>query len=159
MYLIPKETYSLIKPLAQVELEQTSFYKRIAVLANRLGFLLAEKFFIAESKEENDHFLIWQNYINGRGNDFEIPNIEEQSFSAKTLYELIELSLEKEIEVTKMYGEVYTKLLTQDPVTAVEVAKFINIQIEAVAYYTDLCAVFEKLDKSGELTAEHTHFE
>lgn len=158
-YLIPKKAYTELYPLPTAELEQTSFYKRLAVLCNKLGYLLAEKFFIAESKEENDHFLMWQDYINGRGNNFVIPSIEAVDLEAEDLYGVVDLALSKEIEVLKMYEQKYVDLMASDVATAVFILKFIDIQIAAVAYYTDACAVFKDMDKSGQISAEHSFFE
>lgn len=159
MYLVPEKGVEIVNRLSKAELEQVSFYKRIAQQANRLGFLRAEKFFIAESKEENGHFLGWQDYMNGRGNDFIIPAIDEQDFKAKSLFELIELAIEKEIEVTKLYNEAHVQLMSIDVSTAIKCIEYINIQTEALAYYTDAYSVFKGLDKAGQLVAEHSFFE
>jgi ferritin len=158
-YLIPNKSFNIIYPLATAELEQTSFYKRLAVVCNKLGYLLAEKFFIKESEEENDHFLIWQRYINGRGNNFDIPSIESQSVEAENLYDAVELALSKEIEVLKMYEQSYAEVMSVDVASSTVILKFIDIQIEAVTYYTDVCAVLRDLDKNGQISAEHSLFE
>jgi hypothetical protein len=158
-YEIPKKAMNIINSLAKLELGQTSFYKRLAQQANKSGFLLAEKYFIAESIEENTHFLGWQNYVNGRGNDFCVPSTEEYDIEAKDLTELIELSLEKEIEVSIAYNEAYSELLSIDVPTAIKAIEYIVIQTAAVAIYKDYAATFEGLDKSGQLIAEHSIFE
>jgi len=158
-YEIPKKAMNIINSLAKLELGQTSFYKRLAQQANKSGFLLAEKYFIAESIEENEHFLGWQNYVNGRGNDFCVPSTEEYDIEAKDLTELIELSLEKEIEVSIAYNEAYSELLSIDVPTAIKAIEYIVIQTAAVAIYKDYAATFEGLDKSGQLIAEHSIFE
>lgn len=158
-YEIPKKAMSIVNSLAKLELGQTSFYKRLAQQANKTGFLLAEKYFIAESIEENEHFLGWQNYVNGRGNDFCIPSIEEYDIEAKDLTELINLSLEKEIDVSMAYNEAYNELLSLDVPTAIKAIEYINIQTAAVATYKDYAAGFERLDKTGQLVLEHTIFE
>ena len=145
-YPIPKKSFSIVYPLATAELEQTSFYKRLAVVCNKLGYLLAEKFFIKESKEENDHFLIWQDYINGRGNNFDIPSIDSQSVEAESLYNVAELAVSKEIEVLKMYEQAFSEVMPIDTATATVILKFIDIKIEAVSYYTDVCAVLRGID-------------
>ena len=158
-YPIPKKSFSIVYPLATAELEQTSFYKRLAVVCNKLGYLLAEKFFIKESKEENDHFLIWQDYINGRGNNFDIPSIDSQSVEAESLYNVAELAVSKEIEVLKMYEQAFSEVMPIDTATATVILKYSYIQIEAVTYYTDVCAVLRGMDKNGQISAEHSLFE
>lgn len=158
-YEIPKKAMAIVDSLAKLELGQTSFYKRLAQQANKTGFLLAEKYFVAESIEENTHFLGWQNYVNGRGNDFCIPSVEEYDIDAKDLTELINLSLEKEIDVSMAYNEAYSELLSLDVPTAIKAIEYITIQTAAVAIYKDYAATFSGLDKSGQLVAEHTIFE
>jgi hypothetical protein len=158
-YEIPKKAMDIVDSLAKLELGQTSFYKRLAQQANKSGFLLAEKYFIAESIEENEHFLGWQTYVNGRGNDFCIPSVEEYDIEAKDLTELIELSLEKEIEVSIAYNEAYSELLSLDVPTAIKAIEYITIQTLAVAIYKDYFSTFSGLDKAGQLVAEHTIFE
>lgn len=158
-YEIPKKAMAIINSLSKLELGQVSFYKRLSQQANKSGFLRAEKYFLTESKEESEHFDGWLNYVNGRGNDFCIPQIEEQDIEAKDLTELIELSLEKEIEVSIAYNEAVTELLPLDIPTAIKAMEYVTIQTQAVATYKDYLATLSGLDKAGQLTAEHSIFE
>ena len=47
-YMISDEAMEIISPLAEIELEQSTFYNQLAVTANRLGFLMAQKYFNQE---------------------------------------------------------------------------------------------------------------
>ena len=51
------------------------------------------------------------------------------------------------------------KLFAVDQLAYQKLIGYLQIQNEAVAFYTDMCAVFEGLDKAGEMTAEHSYFE
>ena len=42
-YMISDEAMEIIAPLAEIELEQSTFYNQLAVVANRLGFLRLQK--------------------------------------------------------------------------------------------------------------------
>lgn len=158
-YEIKPEAMKILKPLYSVEFEQVGFYKQLSAIANKLGFLKAEKYFLTESQEEATHFDKWQSYITGRGNDFQVPDMEAPKEKAKDLYELIELSLQKEIEVSEMYEDAAQKMMGIDQLTYQEMIDFLKIQNEAAKAYTDFCAVLEGLDKAGQLTAELSLFE
>jgi ferritin len=153
------EAMKILKPLYSIEASQIMFYKQLSAVANKLGFLRAEKYFLAESQEEATHFDKWQNYIVGRGNDFQVPGIEAPEDSSKNLYELIESALKMEIEVSDMYNEAAMKLMGVDQLAYQECIDFLKIQNEAISTYTDYCAVLEGLDKDGQLVAEHSLFE
>jgi ferritin len=158
-YKLPQEALNIITSLASLEYEQVSFYKRLAQQSNSLGYLRAEKYFMKESIEESEHFDKWLNYVNGRGNDFTIPEVSKQSDKHANLYELIEAALEKEVEVSKYYAKMAVKLFEIDQLAYQETLDFLKIQNEAVAIYTDYCAVLEGITEKGDfLTAEHSLF-
>lgn len=158
-YEISDEAMEIIAPLAEIELEQSTFYNQLAIVANKLGFLMAQKYFNQEAIEEKEHFMGWADYISGRGNAYTVPAIGITKCKSKSLFELIEMALEKEIEVSKLYAEQGMKLFNVDQLAYQKLIGYLQIQNEAIIFYTDLCAVFEGLDKAGELTAEHSYFE
>jgi hypothetical protein len=69
------------------------------------------------------------------------------------------MALAKEVEVSKLYAEQGMKLFAVDQLAYQKLIGYLQIQNDAIIFYTDLCAVFEGLDKAGELTAEHSYFE
>lgn len=159
-YKLPQEALNIITSLASLEYEQVSFYKRLAQQSNSLGYLRAEKYFMKESIEESEHFDKWLNYVNGRGNDFTIPEVSKQNEKQSNLYELIEAALEKEVEVSKYYAKMAVKLFEIDQLAYQEILDFLKIQNQAVAIYTDYCAVLEGITSKGDfITAEHSLFE
>lgn len=158
-YELSEESMEIIAPLAEIELEQSTFYNQLAIVANKLGFLMAQKYFNQEAIEEKEHFMGWADYISGRGNAYTVPAIGITKCKSKSLFELIEMALEKEIEVSKLYAEQGMKLFNVDQLAYQKLIGYLQIQNEAIIFYTDLCAVFEGLDKAGELTAEHSYFE
>lgn len=149
----------VVNPLIALELEQHAFYMDLSVIANGLGYLRAEKFFQSEAEEERGHFVKWINYVTGRGNSIKTPKVDGGNVKAKSLYELIELSLEKEIEVSEAYQDAAKQLFAQDQLVYQEIMDFLKIQNEAIKFFTDACALLEGLDKTGELVAEHSLFE
>ena len=158
-YELSEESMEIIAPLAEIELEQSTFYNQLAVVANRLGFLMAQNYFNQEAIEEKEHFMGWVDYISGRGNNYTVPAIGITKCKSKSLYELIEMALAKEVEVSKLYAEQGMKLFNVDQLAYQKLIGYLQIQNDAIIFYTDLCAVFEDLDKAGELTAEHSYFE
>lgn len=158
-YYISDKAMEIIAPLAEIELEQSTFYNQLALTANRLGFLKAQKYFNQEAIEEKEHFMGWVDYISGRGNDYTVPAIGITKCKSKNLYELIEMALAKEVEVSRLYSEQGMKLFAVDQLAYQKLIGYLQIQNEAIAFYTDMCAVFEDLDKNGEMAAEHSYFE
>lgn len=158
IYKLSQPVIDIINPLAKMELFQTSFYTRLGAIANNLGFLVAEQYFYAESNEEKTHFDMWKDYVLGRGNDFDVPTIEAPDLSGKSLYELSELALEIEAEVSSMYQDAAMKVFPICQMTYRKMQEFIKIQEEAMKFYVDVCTVLVGLDKTGELVVEKTLF-
>jgi ferritin len=158
-YKISDEAMEIIAPLAEIELEQSTFYNQLAVVANKLGFLMAQKYFNQEAIEEKEHFMGWVDYIVGRGNSYTVPAIGTTKCNSKSLFELLEMALAKEVEVSKLYAEQGMKLFPADQLAYQKLIDYLKIQNDAIAFYTDMCAVFKGLDKAGEMTAEHSYFE
>lgn len=158
-YKLSPEVMAILSPLAEVEYNQSSFYIQLAAIANRLGFFKAEKYFLNESLEEREHFLKHYEYIQGMGNDFQVPAMSKPETNSKSLYDLTEKALNMEQTVTSAYRLAAKKLMDLDPVTYNHIAYFLTIQVEAVKFYMDACVKLRGLDgKTGELIAENTVF-
>lgn len=159
MYKLDNKVMEILKPLISIELAQSSFYIQLANLCNKKGFLKAEKYFLNESKEEREHFLMHYDYVTGQGSDFQTPAIEEFEESAETLYEITELALEMEGKVSEMYKKACNELCTIDPMTYNHLLQFLKIQQDAMKFYIDATSVlFGIEDKACSLVAEKSVF-
>ena len=158
-YKLSKEAIKILSPLVDLELSQSSIYVQVANRCNRLGYLTAEQYFLAESKEERDHALIHYDYITGRGSDFIMPAIDKPDpVEGKDLYEITEYVLEMEDMVSKAYGEASAKMFGVCQMTYSHLLQFQKIQQDALKFYIDACAVLFELDKTGQLVAEKNIF-
>ena len=158
IYKLSDKVINIIMPLAKMELYQSSFYNRVGAISNNLGYLEAEKYFYNESNEEKEHFDMWKEYVLGRGNDFEIPAIDSPEAAGNTLYDLAELALAMEAEVSTMYQEAAADVFPICQMTYRKMQEFIKIQEDAMKFYVDACTVLAKLDKAGELVVEKRVF-
>jgi ferritin len=159
MYKIDNKVMGILKPLISIELAQSSFYVQLASLCNKKGFLKAEAYFLNESKEEREHFLIHYDYVTGQGSDFQTPAIEEFEESAETLYEITELALEMEGKVSDMYKKACNEVCSLDPMTYNHLLQFLKIQQDAMKFYIDATSVlFGIEDKACSLLAEKSVF-
>jgi ferritin len=155
MYKLDSKVMEILKPLISIELAQSSFYVQLANLCNKNGFLKAEKYFLNESKEEREHFLIHYDYVTGRGSDFQTPAIEEFEEYADTLYETTELALIMEGKVSEMYKKACNEVCSLDPMTYNHLLQFLKIQQDAMKFYIDATSVlFGIEDKASSLVAE-----
>jgi ferritin len=159
MYKLDAKVMEILKPLISIELAQSSFYVQLANLCNKKGFLKAEAYFLNESKEEREHFLIHYDYVTGQGSEFQTPEIEEFEESAETLYEITELALTMEGKVSEMYKKAALDMATIDQMTYNHLLQFLKIQQDAMKFYIDATTVlFGIEDKGGSLVAEKMIF-
>jgi ferritin len=150
---------SILEPLISIEIAQSSFYVQLANLCNEKGFLIAEDYFLNESKEEREHFLIHYSYVTGQGSYFQTPAIEEFVEEANNLYDIVELALSMEARVSEMYKSAASEMAMLDQMTYNHLLQFLKIQQDAMKFYIDACATLVDIqDKSGFLVAEKMIF-
>ena len=159
MYKLDNKVMEILKPLISIELAQSSFYVQLANICNEKGFLKAEQYFLNESKEEREHFLIHYEYVTGQGSYFQTPAIEEFEEYAETLYEITELALIMEGKVSEMYKKAALEMASLDQMTYNHLLQFLKIQQDAMKFYIDATSVlFGIEDKGGSLVAEKSIF-
>lgn len=153
-YKLSPKVMAILEPLVEFELYQSSKYVQAANVANKLGFFLAEAYYIGESKDERKHAMIHYDYITGRGSDFQMPSIEEPSVEAKDLYALVEVVLDMEGEATDMYQKACADVFGLCQMTYNHLLQFLTIQQEALKFNIDACAALDGLDKTGQQVVE-----
>jgi ferritin len=153
-YKLSPKVMAILEPLVEFELYQSSKYIQVANVANRLGFFLAESYYISESKDERKHAMIHYDYITGRGSEFQMPSIEEPSVEAKDLYELTEIVLQMESEASDMYQTACVNVFGLCQMTYNHLLQFLTIQQEALKFNIDACSALEGLDKTGQQVVE-----
>lgn len=159
IYKLDEKVMETLKPLISIEIAQSSFYVQLANLCNEKGFLIAEDYFLNESKEEREHFLIHYNYVTGQGSYFQTPAIEEFIEEANNLYDIVELALSMEAKVSEMYKSAASEMAMLDQMTYNHLLQFLKIQQDAMKFYIDACATLVDIqDKAGFLVAEKMIF-
>lgn len=159
MYKLDEKVMGILEPLISIEIAQSSFYVQLANLCNEKGFLIAEDYFLNESKEEREHFLIHYNYVTGQGSYFQTPAIEEFIEEANNLYDIVELALSMEAKVSEMYKSAASEMAMLDQMTYNHLLQFLKIQQDAMKFYIDACATLVDIqDKAGFLVAEKMIF-
>jgi ferritin len=159
MYKLDEKVMEVLEPLISIEIAQSSFYVQLANLCNEKGFLIAEDYFLNESKEEREHFLIHYNYVTGQGSYFQTPAIEEFIEEANNLYDIVELALSMEAKVSEMYKSAASEMAILDQMTYNHLLQFLKIQQDAMKFYIDACATLVDIqDKAGFLVAEKMIF-
>ena len=144
--LLSPEVKACLDEAVHAELYAANLYKHIANQLQRLGYFGAQKFFLAESASELEHYQIHANYQNDSGTVASIPAIEAMDEPIGTLRDAIETAYDTELQLEKDYVRWYSAC-TKDPVTAEFLLQFLRGQRKSVGEYGDLLA---RLDLAGD---------
>ena len=144
--LLSPEVKACLDEAVHAELYAANLYKHIANQVQRLGYFGAQKFFLAESASELEHYQIHANYQNDSGTVAGIPAIEAMDEPIGTLRDVIEAAYDTELQLEKDYIRWYSAC-TKDPVTAEFLLQFLRGQRKSVGEYGDLLA---RLDLAGD---------
>ena len=144
--LLSPEVKACLDEAVHAELYAANLYKHIANQVQRLGYFGAQKFFLAESASELEHYQIHANYQNDSGTVAGIPAIEAMDEPIGTLRDAIEAAYDTELQLEKDYVRWYSAC-TKDPVTAEFLLQFLRGQRKSVGEYGDLLA---RLDLAGD---------
>lgn len=144
--LLSPEVKACLDEAVHAELYAANLYKHIANQLQRLGYFGAQKFFLAESASELEHYQIHANYQNDSGTVASIPAIEAMDEPIGTLRDAIETAYDTELQLEKDYVRWYSAC-TKDPVTAEFLLQFLRGQRKSVGEYGDLLS---RLDLAGD---------
>ena len=144
--LLSPEVKACLDEAVHAELYAANLYKHIANQVQRLGYFGAQKFFLAESASELEHYQIHANYQNDSGTVASIPAIDAMDEPIGTLRDAIETAYDTELQLEKDYVRWYSAC-TKDPVTAEFLLQFLRGQRKSVGEYGDLLA---RLDLAGD---------
>ena len=144
--LLSPEVKACLDEAVHAELYAANLYKHLANQLQRLGYFGAQKFFLAESASELEHYQLHANYQNDSGTVASIPAIEAMDEPIGTLRDAIEAAYDTELQLEKDYIRWYSAC-TKDPVTAEFLLQFLRGQRKSVGEYGDLLA---RLDLAGD---------
>ena len=127
------------------ELFASNLYKHIANQLQRLGYFGAQKWFLGESSDEQDHYQRHADYLNDRGAVAAIPAIEAMSDAVAGLREAFDLAYRTELELQASYAKWYAEA-GPDPVTQQHLLQFLEIQRKSVGEYGDWLARMDRAE-------------
>ena len=88
--LLSDDIKAMLDEAAHAELYASNLYRYMANQLQRLGYFGAQKFFLAESASELEHYQLHANYQNDSGAVAPVPAIEAMDEPVKSLRDAIE---------------------------------------------------------------------
>lgn len=140
-----------------IELYQSNLWKSLANQLQKLGFFGSQKYFLAEAKEELEHYQIIVDFMNDMGDLAELPLIEAVKDKVESIGDALEIGYETEVDVLNQYKDLYEKALKEDVTVAQFVLQFIEIQRKAVGLYGDLLAKYKVAEQTKEILEFDEH--
>ena len=126
------------------------FYRDAANWCNFKGFTKAAKYFENEAKDELKHSRILQDFLNGWGVNFAIPDLIT-SFTFDSLKSVLEQAYELEAKLYENYNENAIDSMNEDISAFNLFSEMVAIQKNAVAEYltiNDKYSIVEKENSS-----------
>ena len=142
--LISQNEESLLNEAVAAELYASNLYKHVANQLQRLGYFGAQKFFLAESAGELEHYQRLADYLNDRGTVAKIPQVDAITDTVKSLRDAIEIAYDTEVQLGEDYERWYKKC--DRAVTQQFLLFYLEEQRKAVGEFGDLLA---RLDRAG----------
>lgn len=153
--LITTDIKTILDKAIQSELYASHLYKHLANQLQRMGYFGAQKFFLAESATELEHYQQHVDYQNDVGSVAKVPAVEAMNESVGSLMDALEIGYETEAQLYEDYVRWY-QMAAKDPVTQQFLLQFLEIQRKSVGEYADLLARLATVgdDKCGILIVD-----
>ena len=151
--LLTEISESVLNQALQSEFTAFYLYRHIALQCQKLGLFGAQKFFSAESDDEQAHAKRIENYFNDRGSVAALPAIESPDVEINGLLDAIKAGYKVETDLGNQYAKAYSLVLAKDPTTAQFLLESLEIQRLSIGEYGDWVARLELVgdDKCGVL--------
>lgn len=137
---------SMLDDAIHSELYASNLYKHVANRLQKLGFFGAQKFFLAESATELEHYQLNVQFQNDVGTVAEVPAIEAMDEPIDSLRDALELGYDTELQLYEDYKKWYGQAAS-DPVVQQFLLQFLELQRKSVGEYGDLIA---RLNQAGD---------
>ena len=146
--LLPAKAKANLDAAIHAELFASNLYKHLANQLQRLGFFGAQKFFLAESGDELEHYQRIVDYQNDSGTVAKMPAIEAMDDTVTSLEDALKIAYATEEQLGRDYLRWYGEA---DPVTQQFLLQFLAIQRKSVGEFSDLLARMERVkgDNAG----------
>ena len=135
--LLTSQEVEMINKLGVEELTASQTYLHLSNTMKTIGFFGAEKFFMAESNSEREHYNKLEAFMNDMNEQIEVRTLQAVNIEIDDLMEAFEHALEMETNLLGQYEEAYKK---SSPKLQALIHHFLELQVESVGEYGDLIA-------------------
>ena len=140
-----------------IELYQSNLWKSLANQLQKLGLFGSQKYFLAESAEELDHYQMHVEFMNDMGDCADLPKIDAVNDKVTDIGDALEIGYNTELDVYNQYKDFYEKAQEEDVSVAQYILQFIEIQRKAVGHYGDLLAKYKIAEQTKEILEFDEH--
>lgn len=141
--LISKSCIKKFERAMEFELGHFYLYKKLANTMQMLGYFGAMDYFLAESKEEEEHYQKHVDFLNDEGVLAYLPTLSPEPFTAATLMDAIKDAFSNEYDLLEYYRQMYKTEGNEFPEIAEHLMFFLRTQREAVGFYGDILSMYE----------------
>jgi ferritin len=135
--LLTEKEIALINGLGKEELTASHVYTHLCNSMKTLGFFGAEKFFLAESLSEREHYNKLEGFMNDMNEQIDVPALDAVDVDISDLMDAFEYAYDMESGLLAKYEDAWEK---GTPKMKALINEFIDIQVQAVGEYGDLIA-------------------
>jgi bacterioferritin B len=140
--LITKELNAAFNEEIGLELFASNQYLNMAAYLDGLPLKKLAAMFFKQADEERGHAIKFVKYINDVGGTVEIPSVKAPQAAFKSVEEVVQRSLEWELEVTARVNTMMTTAVAQKDYAAQDFLRwFVTEQVEEVATMDNLLKV------------------
>lgn len=122
------------------ELGHFYLYTHLANAMQTIGYFGAQEYFLAESKEEVQHYQKHIDFINDLGNFTTLPTLVPEKVIPKTLEQALKLAYDNELDLLEYYRTMYNEEGKEYPEISDHLMFYLKTQREAVGFYGDMLA-------------------
>jgi ferritin len=140
-----------------IELYQSNLWKSLANQLQKLGLFGSQKYFLAESAEELEHYQMHVEFMNDMGDCADLPKIDAVNDKVTDIGDALEIGYNTELDVYNQYKDFYEKAQDEDVSVAQYILQFIEIQRKAVGHYGDLLAKYKIAEQTKEILEFDQH--
>jgi ferritin len=155
--LLSPEMKKGMQDAVYIELYQSNLWKSLANQLQKLGLFGSQKYFLAESAEELEHYQMHVEFMNDMGDCADLPKIDAVNDKVTDIGDALEIGYNTELDVYNQYKDFYEKAQEEDVSVAQYILQFIEIQRKAVGHYGDLLAKYKIAEETKEILEFDEH--
>jgi ferritin len=155
--LLSPEMKKGMQDAVYIELYQSNLWKSLANQLQKLGLFGSQKYFLAESAEELEHYQMHVEFMNDMGDCADLPKIDAVNDKVTDIGDALEIGYNTELDVYNQYKDFYEKAQEEDVSVAQYILQFIEIQRKAVGHYGDLLAKYKIAEQTKEILEFDEH--